>query len=71
MNRNGKILKAEDFFPFFRKDIRFDDLRSISMPEKNRIGKVIGIREDSVELRVNNNITKWYSFNTTNIIFYL
>jgi len=71
MNKNGKILKAEDFFPYFKKEIKFDDLRSISMPQKNKTGIVVGIRESSVEIRTNNIMTKWYDFNSLKIVFYI
>jgi hypothetical protein len=62
--------KPEDFFPFFNKEISFEDNRSKTMPRKGK-GIVIGIRTDSVELRVNNNISQWYPINSLNMIYYL
>lgn len=71
MKDDGKMLKASDFFPFFEKEIKFDDLRSKSMPHENISGVVVGIRLTSVELRVNNIITNWYEINSLNIIFHI
>jgi hypothetical protein len=66
----NKQQQAEDFFPYFRSEIEFEDNRSKTMPYKGR-GEIVGIRLNSVELRVNNNITQWYPINSLNIIFYL
>ena len=63
------LLKAQDFFPFFLKEIYFEDNRSKTMPFKGK-GTIIGIRETSVEIRVGNVMTNWYEINSPNIIFH-
>lgn len=60
---------AEDFIPFLRKEITFEDNRSKTMPWKGK-GVVIGITLDSVLIRKNNIITDWYPINSSNIIFH-
>lgn len=63
-------MKAQDFFPYFDKEIEFEDNRSLTMPFKGK-GTVIGIRTNGVELRVNNNVTQWYPIRTiTSIVTY-
>lgn len=62
------LRNAEDFFPYFRKEITFEDNRSQAMRARRK-GTLIGIRLDSVEIRVGNNITNWYPINSPNIIF--
>jgi hypothetical protein len=63
-------LTAKEFFPYFGKEIEFEDNRSYTMPWKGK-GTVVGIREHDVEIRVNNNITLWYPLSSLNIIFHL
>ena len=62
--------KIEDFIPYLRKEISFEDNRSISMPTKRK-GIVIGLRLNSVEIRENNNLTQWYPINSFSIIWKL
>jgi hypothetical protein len=62
------LLKPEDFFPYFLKEISFEDNRSKTMPFKGK-GTLIGIRETSVEIRVGNVMTNWYDINSPYIIF--
>lgn len=59
-----------DFIPFFNKEIYFEDNRSATMPRRSK-GLIIGIRLDSVEIRVNNNMTQWYPINHNSIIYEL
>jgi hypothetical protein len=66
-----KLYNYLDFLPYFNKEIIFDDNRSNCMPEKNKVGLVVGIRMDSVELRVGNIIQKWYPFNHSDIVWKL
>jgi hypothetical protein len=63
-------LKPEDFFPYFLKEIYFEDNRSKTMPFRGR-GTLIGIRETSVEIRVGNVMTNWYDINSLNIYFHI
>lgn len=70
---NGIPFRCEpqDFFPYFGKEIEFSDLRSKSMPIEKGKGKVIGIKENAVLLRVNNIMTNWMLFNHEEIFFKL
>lgn len=61
---------AKTFFSLWLLDIHVEDNRCSSMPTTST-GKVVGIREDAVLLRVNNNVTNWYPFSNTNINFYI
>ena len=61
--------KAEDFIPYLRREISFDDNRSKTMPSVKK-GIVIGIRLNSIEIRINNNFTDWYPINSPNINFH-
>lgn len=61
----------KDFLPLFNKEITFDDLRSISMPSYNIKGLIVGIRLDSVEIRVNNVMTQWYPINHLKIKYHI
>jgi hypothetical protein len=71
MKQNYTIPKSDDFFPYFGKEIIFDDIRSTTMAQLNTKGIVVGIRLDSVEIRICNNMTNWYSFSSMNIIFHI
>ena len=58
----------KDFIPYFNKEIRVFDNRSVVMPTKF-IGTIVGIRLDSVEIRSNNVMTNWYPINSVRVSF--
>ena len=60
---------AKTFFPLWLKEIVINDVRCTAMPE-HFTGTVIGIREDAVLIRRNNNMTDWYMFQNSRITFY-
>jgi hypothetical protein len=60
--------KAEEFIPYFRKEISFEDNRSKAMP-RIRKGVVIGIRLNEIEIREGNIMTTWIPINSFNIVW--
>lgn len=64
-------MTAKDFFPHFGKEVGFVDTRSSTMPVLKGRGTIVGIRECSVELRVNNSMTNWYPMNSLDVKFIL
>lgn len=62
--------KAETFFQLWQLDIVVEDNRSEAMPQMHH-GKVVGIKEDAVLIRVGNVITSWFPFSNTNLKFYI
>lgn len=69
-NELYKILtKPEDFFPFWLKEVECDDSRGNITPSVFK-GTVVGIQQDKILLRVNNDITAWYPLNNSNLLIY-
>jgi len=61
----------QSFFNLLGKEIIFSDKRSKAMPEINVKGTLTGIRLNEVEIRKNNNVTKWYPLISNDIEFNL
>lgn len=62
--------RGEDFLPFWNKELYVQDDRSVTMPSIS-IGVVIGITEEKILFRFNNNITQWLPLGNFKIKFFL
>lgn len=62
--------KEENFFRLWQTEILVEDNRSVTMPKTSK-GTVIGIKEKSILLRVNNNFTNWFPLNDDKVNFLL
>lgn len=70
MERNYINKTEKDLFDFWQKEISVEDNRSKSMPTVRK-GTVIGVKEGEVLIRVNNNVTNWYSLKRDDINFFI
>lgn len=67
-----KIYLSKDWKNMIRwmgAEIGVEDNRSNCLP-LNSMGKIVGVRLNAVELRINNHITQWYLFSDSRINFY-
>ena len=70
MERNYINKTEKDLFEFWQKEISVEDNRSKAMPTVRK-GIVIGVKEGEVLIRVNNNVTNWYSLKRDDLNFFI
>ena len=70
MERNYINKTEKDLFDHWQKEINIEDNRSKAMPTVRK-GTVIGVKEGEVLIRVNNNVTNWYSLKRDDLNFFI